>query len=125
MGVIAFGEADIENKLNNMSDSDFNDMAFGAVQLDKDGNILQYNAAEGDITGRNPDEVKGKNFFAEVAPCTNEKGFRDQFDNGVANGDLNTVFEWTFTYNMEPTQVQVHMKKAALPGKYWVFVKRL
>ena len=125
MAVTAFGAADIENDLSKMSDDQLNDLAFGAIQLDKEGTILQYNAAEGDITGRNPDEVKGMNFFKEVAPCTNHKGFRDKFDEGVAKGDLNTIFEWTFDYNMQPTKVQVHMKKAALPGKYWVFVKRL
>ena len=125
MALVSFAAEDIENKLSSMNDSQLDDLAFGAIQLDKAGNIVQYNAAEGDITGRSPEEVKGKNFFEEVAPCTNQPGFRDKFDKGVADNDLNVVFEWTFTYNMDPTKVQVHMKKAALPGKYWVFVKRL
>lgn len=125
MAIVSFAASDIENQLAKLSDDQLNDLAFGAIQLDKDGTILAYNAAEGDITGRNPEDVKGKNFFADVAPCTNQAGFRDKFDEGVANDNLNVVLEWTFDYEMQPTKVQVHMKKAALPGKYWVFVKRL
>jgi len=125
MAIVSFASDDIENRLSKMSDQQLDDLAFGAIQLDQNGTILQYNSAEGDITGRTPEEVKGKNFFTEVAPCTNQPGFRDKFDEGVKTGGLNAVFEWTFDYKMAPTKVQVHMKKAALPNKYWVFVKRL
>lgn len=123
--VVAFGADDLENQLAQMSDGELDQLAFGAVKLDGTGKILAYNAAEGDITGRDPEAVKGQNFFTDVAPCTNAAGFRDKFDAGVQSGDLNATFEWTFNYNMEPTKVQVHMKKAATPDTFWVFVKRV
>lgn len=125
MEMIRFGSDDIENTLANMKDNQLNDMAFGAIQLDAKGTILKYNAAEGDITGRNPDEVIGKNFFRDVAPCTNSKEFKGRFEEGVKSGDLNTMFEYVFDYNMKPTSVKVHMKKALTGDSYWVFVKRL
>ena len=125
MDIVKFGQEDIENSLSKMKDDDLDNLAFGAIQLDQDGNILQYNAAEGDITGRNPEEVKGKNFFREVAPCTNTDEFYGKFKDGVQSGDLNTLFEYTFDYNMIPTKVKVHMKKALSGDSYWVFVKRL
>ncbi|RTE86606.1 MULTISPECIES: photoactive yellow protein [Gammaproteobacteria] len=125
MEVIQFGSDDVENKLSSMSKDQFDDVAFGAIQLDAQGNILKYNAAEGDITGRNPEEVVGKNFFTQVAPCTNSPEFKGKFDEGVKNDDLNTMFEYTFDYEMKPTQVKVHMKKAMVGDSYWVFVKRL
>jgi photoactive yellow protein len=43
----------------------------------------------------------------------------------IESGDLNTLFEYTFDYNMMPTKVKVHMKKALSGNSYWVFVKRL
>lgn len=125
MSIVSFGADDIENTLAKLNDNQLDDLAFGAIQLDGEGRIISYNAAEGDITGRDPESVRGMNFFTEVAPCTNHKGFRDKFDEGVSQNNLNTVFEWTFDHKMNPTKVQVHMKKAALPGKYWVFVKRV
>ena len=98
---------------------------FDDADLDGSGKIIQYNAAEGDITGRDPGAVVGKNFFKEVAPCTNSPEFKGRFDEGVKNGDLNTMFEYVFDYEMKPTKVKVHMKKALTGDTYWVFVKRL
>lgn len=125
MDIVRFGSDDIENTLASMNDKDLDGLAFGAIQLDKDGNILSYNAAEGEITGRDPEKVKGKNFFTEVAPCTNTDEFYGKFKQGVADGNLNSLFEYVFDYEMKPTKVQVHMKKALQGDSYWVFVKRL
>lgn len=125
MDVVSFGSNDIENSLANMSADQLNKVAFGAIQLDGAGKILQYNAAEGDITGRDPKAVIGKSFFTDVAPCTNSKEFKGRFDEGVKSGNLNTMFEYTFDYEMKPTKVKVHMKKALSGDTYWVFVKRL
>ncbi|WP_113907645.1 photoactive yellow protein [Aliidiomarina celeris] len=125
MEIVQFGSDDVENKLSSMSKQQLDNVAFGAIQLDGKGNILKYNAAEGDITGRDPSSVIGKNFFTQVAPCTNSPQFKGKFDEGVKNDNLNTMFEYTFDYEMKPTKVKVHMKKALTGDSFWVFVKRL
>jgi photoactive yellow protein len=125
MEFIEFGKGDIENALSNISDDQLNKLAFGAIQLDGAGKILQYNATEGSITGRDPKAVIGKNFFTDVAPCTNTSAFKGVFDAGVKSGTLNTMIEYVFDYNMAPTRVKVHMKKALVGETFWVFVKRL
>ena len=125
MQFVEFGKGDIANVVAKLSGKEIDDLAFGAIQLDASGRILQYNAMEGQITGREPKAVLGKNFFTEVAPCTNTPGFKGTFDKGVKSGDLNTMFEYTFDYNMKPTKVKVHMKKALIGDTFWVFVKRL
>lgn len=126
MEVVSFDDSNLENVLAKMDDNQIDDLAFGAIQLDADGRILKYNQAEGAITGRNPDEVVGKNFFTEVAPCTNRPEFRGKFDEGVRSGDLNTLFEYVFDYQMKPTKVKVHMKNSmGTDNTYWMFVKRV
>lgn len=125
MEQVQFGQEDIENTLAKMNDQQLDDLAFGAVQVDAEGKILSYNLAEGDITGRKPEEVVGKNFFKEVAPCTQSENFYEKFKQGVAEGNLNALFEYTFDYKMTPTKVKVHMKKALSGDTYWIFVKRL
>ena len=125
MQFVEFGKGDIANVVAKLSAKEIDGLAFGAIQLDASGRILQYNAMEGQITGREPKAVLGKNFFTEVAPCTNTPGFKGTFDKGVKAGDLNTMFEYTFDYNMKPTKVKVHMKKALVGDTFWVFVKRL
>lgn len=125
MDIVTFGEDNIENSLAKMSAGQLDKVAFGAIELDSQGKVLKYNAAEGDITGRKPEDVIGKNFFREVAPCTASPEFKGRFESGVRAGNLNTMFEYIFDYNMKPTKVKVHMKKALTGDTYWVFVKRL
>jgi len=125
LNIIAFGKDDIENKLTNMSATQIDQLAFGAIQLDAQGTILRYNEAEAQITGRQASAVIGSNFFRDVAPCTNTSRFKGVFDAGVRTGTLNTMFEYVFDYKMTPTKVKIHMKKVISDGTYWIFVKRL
>ena len=125
LNVVAFGKDDIENVLGKMTEVEINRLAFGAVQLDATGKILTYNAAEAGITGRQASTVIGKNFFRDVAPCTNSPAFKGVFDDGVKAGNLNTMFEYVFDYNMAATKVKIHMKKAISGNTFWIFVKRL
>ena len=122
--VVKFGDKDAANSLAKMSPAELDQLSFGAVQLDATGKILQYNAGQGEIVGRDPKAVLGKNFFTEVAPCTKTPTFFGKFQEGVKKGDLNAQFEYTFNYNMKPTQVKVHMKKALTDNTFWVFVKK-
>lgn len=122
--VLKFGSTDLDNTLSKMSDRDLDKLAFGVVVVDQHGTVVRYNAAEGEITGRNPKETIGKNFFTEVAPCTNSPGFYGKFRMGVKSGDLNLMFDYTFDYKMKPTRVKVHMKKELAGDLYYIFVKR-
>lgn len=125
LDIIAFGKTDIENVLAKLSGKDIDKLAFGAIELDKNGTVLKYNSAEGAITGRNPAAVIGKNFFREVAPCTAKPAFKGVFDAGVKANNLNTMFEYVFDHQMQPTKVKVHMKRSIDGASYWVFVKRI
>lgn len=125
MEIIKFGEDNIQNILAEMDEKEIDELAFGAIQLDKKGNILFYNVAEGEITGRKPEDVIGKNFFEEIAPCTKSPEFYGRFKEGVEKDRLSALFEYTFDYKMKPTKVKVHMKKALIGDTYWIFVKRI
>jgi photoactive yellow protein len=125
LNIVGFGKDDIQNVIARMTPAEVDRLAFGAVQLDAKGTILRYNAAEASITGRDAQEVIGKNFFRDVAPCTNSPTFKGVFDRGVREDNLNTMFEYVFDHRMQPTKVKVHMKKAISDGTYWIFVKRL
>ena len=88
LDIVSFGKSDIENALEKMSPGEIDKLAFGAIELDKTGTILKYNSAEGAITGRNPADVIGKNFFRDVAPCTSKASFKGVFDTGALADDL-------------------------------------
>ena len=125
MEIIRFDSHDIENDLAKMNSFQIDQLAFGAIQVDKTGKILTYNTAEGEITGRDPKHVIGKNFFDYVAPCTKTKEFYGRFIEGVKKGALSAMFEYEFDYQMKPLKVKVHMKKALVGDTYWILVKRM
>ena len=114
---------EIEN-IEELSEEKFERLPFGAIQLDTEGRILRYNQTEGQISGRDPEKVIGKDFFNEVAPCTNVQEFGGRFRDGVAKKDLNAVFPYTFDYRMEPTRVWVRLFYSNATDSAWVFVSR-
>jgi methyl-accepting chemotaxis protein len=130
LDVVKFDASELDEAMSSMKQEDLDNLSFGVVELDKDGNIVKYNSAEGDITGRDPKEVIGRSFFNEVAPCTKSPVFYGKFNEGVTKDDLNVMFDYTFDYNMAPTKVKIQMKNndevISDDGKtYWIFVKRL
>ncbi|GAC1411469.1 MAG: hypothetical protein NVSMB64_21270 [Candidatus Velthaea sp.] len=125
MRLVKFGEDNTANELALKTSAEIDQLTFGAIQLDASGKVLTYNSAEAAITGRNPDDVIGKNFFQDVAPCTKTPAFEGLFRDGVAKGHLNVLFVYVFDYHMMPTQVRVQMQKAKDDDTYWVFVKRV
>jgi methyl-accepting chemotaxis protein len=122
---IRFNSRDLEETLDSLTQEDMDALSFGAVEVDKDGKILRYNKAEGEITGRNPRDTIGKNFFKDIAPCTDSLEFSGQFHKGVREGHLNTMFEYTFDYEMRPTKVKVQLIKGQISNSFWLFVKRI
>ena len=110
--------------VDHMSTEELDDLPFGAIQLDGDGKVLSYNSMEASISGRDRDAVIGKDFFTEVAPCTNVREFGGRFREGVAKGDLNAVFPYLFDFEMKPTRVWVRLYYSDKTETGWVFVTR-
>jgi photoactive yellow protein len=109
MEKIDFEGVNLAELLPRIPDSIRNGLPFGLVKLDLHGNILEYNMAEGELTGVDPAWALGKNFFDEVALCTKTQAFYGRFVEGVKRGFLNTVFDFTFDHQDVGTKVKVHM----------------
>jgi photoactive yellow protein len=96
---------------------------FGVVKVDDDGNVLLYNKWESDMAGVPVPSAMGKNFFTQVAPCTNNRLFFGRFKDGVSAGELDTEFNYTFTYKMKPTNVVIRLLRDG-SSTNWVFVAK-
>ncbi|WP_336366068.1 photoactive yellow protein [Marinobacter sp. C2H3] len=121
---VRFDSDDMQNALASLSDDEIDNLMFGAIELDADGTILRYNLAESELTGRRPEDVIGRNFFNDVAPCTRSNEFSGRFFRGVETGEFNAVFEYVFDYEMAPTKVRILMIKSAVADTYWLLIKR-
>lgn len=110
-------------KIDQMGEQELNRLPFGAIRLDREGLILSYNRAESKLTGRQPDQVIGRNFFTEVAPCTNVREFAGRYREGVALGSLHVIFPYRFDFKMDPRDVTVTLFYSAQTDSGWVFVR--
>jgi len=109
--------------IDRMSEQELDTLPFGAIRLDKDGKVLSYNAAEAKLTGRDPQRVIGRNFFKEVAPCTNVQEFAGRFREGVAKKKMHVIFPYRFDFEMAPRDVSVTLFYSEQTDSAWVFVR--
>ena len=124
MEMIKFGSDDLENRL--ASDPSRAEMLpFGAIMVNQQGDVIRYNQVESGISGRSVGEVVGKNFFNDVAPCAKGQAFYNHFFRAVADGHVNTMFDYQFDYKMQATNVRIHMKSADAARGIWIFIKRV
>lgn len=112
-----------KSKLGSLTRDEANKTPFGVVQVDDNGKILLYNKYESDLAGVPVDRAEGRNFFTDVAVCTNNRLFFGRFKDGVGKGDLDISFNYVFTYKMKPTNVVIHLYHDKDSKTNWVFVK--
>jgi photoactive yellow protein len=98
-------------------------LPFGAIQLDTDGKILQFNEYEANLSNRRAPETVGANFFRDVAPCTNVREFYGRFQAGVAAKELNVAFDYRFAFKQAPRDVRVTLFYSTPTATVWVFVQ--
>lgn len=111
-------------QIPDMNPDELDELDFGVVKVDDEGVIQEYNRYESEMAGVSPDEAKGNNFFTEVAPCTNNKLFYGQFQDGIEDGQLDEEMDYTFTYKMDPTNVKIRLFHDQDSETNWVFVKK-
>ena len=113
---------DLES-IDRMSEGELDELPFGAIRLDPAGKVLSYNRTEANLTGRKKERVIGRNFFTDVAPCTNVQAFAGRFREGVAKKDMHVIFPYRFDFQMAPRDVTVTLFYSKQTDSAWVFVR--
>lgn len=114
---------DVIEKLSAMTREELDNLDFGVIKLNDLGIIQLYNKFESDFAGVPIEEAEKRNFFTQVAPCTNNNVFYGTFKYGVENKKMNYLFFYTFTYKMKPTIVRTHLYKDPNTNDNFVLVK--
>jgi len=123
MGAEKYVEYHEPQRVDSLTEDDFNALPFGAIKLDREGRILKYNLYESKLAQRDPKEVIGQNFFTEVAPCTNVQEFAGRYRQGMAEGKLNTTFPYRFLFPKRAINVEITLVLNPDGESAWVFVK--
>jgi photoactive yellow protein len=108
--------------LQDATDEQLDRAPFGIIRIDRRGIVQFYNRFEARFSGLGKSETVGCHFFDEVAPCTRNPLFQARFERGLARGDLDVTFSYTFTYRLRPTVVEVRMLLDA-EGTPWVMIR--
>ena len=120
---LRFDDDGIGENLRRMEPEQLDAADFGIVKVDDQGRVLFYNRYESELAGVSPEAAHGKNFFTQLAPCSNNRIFLGRFKRGVQSGDLDAAFTYTFTYKMRPTLVDVRLYRDDA-GNNWVMVRK-
>lgn len=112
----------IPARLPHMSQAELDALTVGVVKVDDEGVVLFYSRKESEFSGMAREQVEGRNFFTEVAPCTNNRLIYQPFREGVARDHLDLTIEYTFSVQMPPTNVQLHMYRDTATKTNWIIV---
>ena len=102
--------------LQSLTPDDIDSAPYGFIVLYPDGRVARYNDAEAQATGRQAEDVVGKNFFQDVAPCARVKEFEGVFQDFVARriGKPAHEFDFVFRFTDRPHQrVQIRLIRSA------------
>lgn len=107
------GTIDVVERLASMSKEEVDDLPYGFVVLDEAGTVLLYNRYESALSRLPPDEVVGKNWFKDIAPCTRVEAFYGRFRVFLASPDkTHESFRFRFYFLHGTQDVAVQFVKA-------------
>lgn len=120
-----FNEQEVIGMISQGESEAINRVTFGVVHLNETGEVVGYSRQESELSGLRPEDVMGRNFFDEVAPCTNKANFRALFA-GVLSGEREfAILDYVFPFRPQPIPVQVVMTHShLLPKRYLLMIKR-
>lgn len=84
-------------------------LPYGVIVVNQGGTVIFYNAREEQIAGRQKSDVIGKNFFTEVAPCTQVGEFYGRFSETMESVGGIANFHFRFPFPDRPREVEISL----------------
>ncbi len=109
--------------IDSIGEKELDSLPYGVIQLDAQGTVLRYNSYEEGLSGLTRQKVVGKNFFKQIAPCTDMQEFYGRFREGVAAGEPHCTFRYHFAFKRNPRDVTITLLYNAREKLTWVLVQ--
>ena len=113
-GALAWLEAADDDRLDTLD--------FGVVGMNGDDTVVAYNDVESRISGLSRRNVVGRNFFNDVAPCTNNFMVAQRYADETT---LDEIVPYVFTLRMRPRRVRLRLLKGAGCARAYLLVETL
>ena len=111
-------------RLDDLDDEALDDLPAGLFGLDDEGTIRHANANAHrwpDVDVDEPAALVGSDFFADVAPAANSDLFRGRFEDGVAEGEMDERFFYTYVpQEGPPANLVVHLYRHPDHATNWI-----
>lgn len=107
--LLDFNATDALQHLDHMNAEELDALPFGVVAMAKDGVVVAYNQLESAYAGLSPERVIGRNFFTEVAPCTNNFLVADRMRSAL---ELDECVSYVFSVRLRPTEVTLRLLRS-------------
>ena len=120
--MVDFDEPNLAKAVEALALEAVNALAFGAIRLDAEGNVVFLSEAERRLSGFRQDAL-GRKFFTEIAPCMNNPSFKNRIDRALASGKLDLAFGHVGDFGDRMRALDVRVQAAAAGG-CWIFLKR-
>ena len=113
-----------EEQLLAMKPEDYDRLTFGIIELDLAGDVVGFNAVEQRLARMSEAETLGRNFWTDVAPCTDNDKFRALVDGLLDRDDKDEVrFEYVFQFAWGERRVRIRALRVR--ERRWLFVTPL
>lgn len=113
-------------QLSQLSAEQLDTLAYGVIRLDARGRVLAYNDTESRMAGMPKEQVIGRNFFTDLAPCTRVKDFEGRYRDFVngRQGLSMESFEFVFRFERGHQRVLIIFTPARYRGQFQVAILR-
>ncbi|MGK0407613.1 MAG: photoactive yellow protein [Roseivirga sp.] len=119
--LITFYVPELFQLLEDFDNQDFDNFNFGIIKMNKQGDIQAYNKYEADLAANDQQQVLGKNFFTQIAPCTNNFLVAEKYSN--LTEELDETLDYIFTYRMRPTAVTLRLLSNSISTNQYLIVR--
>lgn len=93
-----------------LSEEEFDSLPFGGFMLDHEALVVKYNKMEESWSRLDRKDVIGKNFFLDIAPCTQVHEFFGRYQQLLTSDVAALVqFDFVYMFNRGPVHVNISM----------------
>ncbi len=106
--------------VSRLSPQELDQLPYGLICLDAQGRVVHYNDTESRMAQLPKERVIGRNFFADVAPCTRVREFEGEFHELVRDPGRVRVrsFDFVFRFRHSEQHVTIVLTPARQRGLY-------
>ncbi|MBK8256301.1 MAG: PAS domain-containing protein [Polyangiaceae bacterium] len=112
--------------IDERSDAELDALPFGVISLDEEGIILRYNLYESRLARLDRNQVLGRNFFTDIAPCTSTQEFEGRFRAFVNEADpqKRVRFDYIFDFKFGAQEVSVELLRVPAAARFYLLINR-